>query len=572
MAALPETRLINGYGPTENTTFTCCGPIRAGLSERLISIPIGAPVANTRVYILDDRRELCGIGVPGEIHIGGDGLALGYRNSPELTAERFVSAPWGERLYRSGDLGRWRKDGTIEFLSRTDSQVKIRGFRIEPGEIEAAITDYPGVEEAFVLPVEDRSGEKRLAAYVKPRAGVQTTEAQIRGYLLDRLPAVLLPSWYCFVDAIPRTANGKRDAAGLPLPESYPRPEARAPHGTTEHRVLEIVRRLLPDVILGADTNLFDAGMHSLLAARLVAQIGRFFGQTLVLSALYANPTVEGIASFIDERSRRKGPDAPVPFFFAHAGHILRHLTARMKDRPFYGIGYSTTGSLPRTIEEHSRNEADNIERIQPRGPILIGGWSASGVLAVEIARELTQRGRHVALVVLFDAPNYSYFRRSPLAWRLTRSLSSAYRIVRYHSAELVRRPAAERVPYLEDLLWTVRRVSRQFIAEAQYKLDPASVEQLDQNRLFIAIARNHVPVPYDGRVLLLRRRERASEWGECWDLGWKGVLSDLEIQTTGGNHMSIFEEAHVDALAELLRQRLEEATQLSKSSITQTI
>lgn len=572
MAVLTETQLINGYGPTENTTFTCCWPIPAVLPERLVSISVGAPIANTRVYILDERRELCGIGIPGEIYIGGDGVALGYRNNPALTAERFVSARWGERLYRSGDLGRWRDDGTVEFLGRTDSQVKIRGFRIEPGEIEAAITDHPGVEDAFVLPVEDRNGEKRLAAYIKPRTGVQTTEAQMRGYLLERLPAVLLPSWYCFVDGIPRTANGKRDAAGLPPPESYPRPEARAAHGTTEHQVMEIVRLLLPDVILGADTNLFDAGMHSLLASRLVAQVGRVFGQALLLSALYANPTVEGIASFIDTGSRRKDPGDPAPFFFAHAGPMLRHLAARMGDRPFYGIGFSATGPPPRIMEEHARNEADAIERTQPHGPVLIGGWSASGVLAVEIARELTQRGRHVALVVLFDAPNYSYFRRYPLARRVTRSLRSAYRIVRYHSAELLRRPAAERAPYLQDLLWSLLRVSRQMVAEAQYRLDPASVGHMAENRLFIAIARNHVPAPYEGRVLLLRRRERASEWGECWDLGWKGVVSDLEIQTTGGNHMSIFEEAHVDALAELLGQRLEEATRLSESSVTQTI
>lgn len=566
MAALPEAQLINGYGPTENTTFTCCWPILPTLPERLPSIPIGPPIANTRAYVLDERREPCGIDIPGEIYIGGDGLSLGYRNSLELTGERFITAPWGERLYRSGDLGRWRRNGTIEFMGRTDSQVKIRGFRIEPAEIEAALTEHPQVETAFVVPVEGVTGERQLAAYIKPRAEGQLTETQIRAHLFDRLPASLMPSWYCFVNGIPRNANGKRNAAGLPLPQSFPRPEARAPSGATEHRLMEIVRALLPDVEPGVDTNLFDAGMHSLQASRFRAQIDRAFGHTLQLSALYANPTVQGIAAVIEAGSLEESTDAPVPFFFAHAGPMFRYLAGRLRDRPFYGIGFSAPGPPPRTIPEHARNEAAAIIRIHPQGPYLLGGWSASGVLAVEIARQLTEQGRDVALVVLFDAPNYAYFKHSPLRVKVARSLSSLYRSIRHHVSALFRQPAGKWAPYLRDRIWALRWASRQVVAEAQYRRDATS--QMDENRLFVATARHHVPAPYSGRVLLLRRHERGDEWGESWDLGWQGVLSDLEIQTIGGSHMSIFDEAHVDALAELLRERCEEATRLTTSPV----
>ncbi len=568
MAALPETQLINGYGPTENTTFTCCWPIPPTLPERLTSVPVGSPIANTRVYVLDERRELCGIDIPGEIYIGGDGLALGYRNSPGLTGERFITAPWGERLYRSGDLGRWRNDGVIEFLGRTDSQLKIRGFRIEPAEIEAALSEHPQVESAFVVPLEGITGERRLAAYIKPRGDAPLTETQIRAHLFDRLPAFLLPSWYCFVNDIPRNANGKRDATGLPLPQSSPGPEGRAPSGATEHRLMEIARGLLPDVKLGVSTNLFDAGMHSLLLARLTAQIGRVFGHTLQLSDLYANPTVEGIAAVIDAGSHSKDPEAPTPFFFAHAGPMFRHLAARMRDRPFYGVGFSAPGPPPRTIEEHARNEAAAIVRIHPQGPYLIGGWSASGVLAVEIARQLAEQGHDVALVVLFDAPNYAYFKHSPLRVRAARWLSSLYCSVRHHVSALLKQPAEKRVPYLRDRIWALRWASRQVVAEAQYRRDAASVSRMDESRLFVAAARHHMPAPYSGRVLLLRRRERGNEWGDSWDLGWKSVVSDLEIQTIGGHHMSIFEEAHVDALSAMLRERFEEATRLPKSQV----
>jgi len=565
MAALPDSQIINGYGPTENTTFTCCWPISGTLPERMPSVPIGSPISNTRVYVLDARREPTGIDIPGEIYIGGDGLALGYRNSPQLTEDRFVYAPWGERIYRSGDLGRWRENGTIEFLGRSDAQLKIRGFRIEPAEIEAALTEHPDVENAFAVAEEDRNGERRLAAYIQPRREAHLTEDGLRAHLLERLPLFLMPSRFYLVASIPRNANGKRDPAALPQAQTAPE-EVRAPAGETELQLTEIVGRLLPDVQFGSDTNLFNVGMHSLLASRLSGEIRRKFGCSLELATIYGDATIGGIASAISAVSgatvfQGMRAAAQTPFFFVHPWEALRKLTERLADRPFLGIGFSADGPAPRTIEEHARNEVAAILRIQPKGPYFMGAWSASGVLAVEIARQLTELGYKVGLVVLFDAPNYSYFRHSPLAVRTARWLNSRCRAVGYHLKALLGQSPANWRAYLGHRAQSMQWAARQAIAEARYRRNDAGLSQMEVDQLFVAAARHHVPAPYNGRVLLLRRRERAKEWGESWDLGWKGVIQGhLEIQTIGGNHVSIFEEPHVEALAEVLRDRLDEA------------
>ncbi|HEU0051743.1 MAG TPA: amino acid adenylation domain-containing protein, partial [Longimicrobium sp.] len=216
LSELPETALINGYGPTENTTFTCCHRVAEAPREGE-SIPIGRPISNTYVRVLDAGMRPAPAGVPGELYAGGAGLALGYLNQPELTEEKFVADPFapGARLYHTGDRVRWRADGTVEFLGRVDTQVKIRGFRVEPGEIEARLLEHAGVREAAVVVREDTAGDRRLVAYV---AGEAVAD-EVREHLRGRLPEHMLPAAFVFLDALPLTANGKLDRKALPAPE-----------------------------------------------------------------------------------------------------------------------------------------------------------------------------------------------------------------------------------------------------------------------------------------------------------------------------------------------------------------
>ncbi|HVO96042.1 MAG TPA: amino acid adenylation domain-containing protein, partial [Terriglobales bacterium] len=220
---LPKTKIINGYGPTENTAFTCCYAIPYQLDARLTSIPIGRPIANTEIYILDAHLNPAPIGVTGELHIGGDGLARGYLNRPELTQEKFIPNPFSNdsssRLYKTGDLARYLPDGNIEFLGRVDEQVKIRGYRIELGEIEAVLGRHNEIQQAVVLAREDTPGDHRLVAYAVAIPGSSPSASELRTFLRQKLPEYMVPTAFLFLDSLPLTANGKVDRNALPVPD-----------------------------------------------------------------------------------------------------------------------------------------------------------------------------------------------------------------------------------------------------------------------------------------------------------------------------------------------------------------
>jgi len=295
---LGEGRLINGYGPTENTTFTCCHSITQ-LSTGEHSVPIGRPISNTQCFILDRNLQPVPIGVRGELFISGDGLARGYLNDPKLTAEKFIPNPYrpGLLMYRTGDLVRYRSDGNIEFLGRIDNQVKIRGYRIELGEIESVLKLHPAVKEAVVVAREDRPGDRRLVAYAAPANAAKADELQ--GFLKERLPAYMLPSAFVFVDAFPLTPNGKLDRKTLPPPhERSPSLDDAyvAPRTPTEEMLASIWCELLNLKQVGVHDNFFEWGGHSLLAMQLRFQIQRRLGVELPLATIYLRPTIEGIA------------------------------------------------------------------------------------------------------------------------------------------------------------------------------------------------------------------------------------------------------------------------------------
>ncbi|HVG43174.1 MAG TPA: non-ribosomal peptide synthetase, partial [Longimicrobium sp.] len=296
--------LWNVYGPTETTIWSTSEAVRGDSAGTVGGqVPVGRPVANTRVYVLAEGGEPVPVGVAGELYIGGAGVVRGYLGRPEQTAERFVADPFGgepgARLYRTGDLARWRPDGTIEFLGRTDFQVKVRGFRIEPGEIEARLAEHPGVREAVVMAREDVPGDVRLVAYVVGDADAES----LRAHLSTALPEYMVPAAYVRLEALPLTPNGKLDRKALPAPEgdAYASREYEAPVGKIEVALAKIWTELLRVERVGRWDHFFELGGHSLLALQVVSHVRQAMEVELALAAVFEKPVLSALAERILE-------------------------------------------------------------------------------------------------------------------------------------------------------------------------------------------------------------------------------------------------------------------------------
>ena len=388
--------LINVYGPTETTIWSSSSPI-AGLAEKeAASESIGRPISNTRFYLLDRHAEPVPTGVAGEIYIGGAGIARGYLNRADLTAERFLASPYveGDRLYRTGDLGRYRFDGAILFLGRNDFQVKVRGFRIELGEIEARLARHPAIDDAVVVAREDSPGDKRLVAYYTAPAGAPPPGAEaLRLHLSHGLPDYMLPGAYVRLDAFPLTANGKLDWKALPAPETdaYPVRGYEAPRGETEQILAQIWGDVLKVGRIGRNDNFFDLGGHSMLGLRLLARIEKQTRQKLALRTLYQAPTIAVLARSLAQNddawrsfsavaldTRRAG----APIFMVHIieQDLARHLG---RQRPVYGLSYGLAAAdgsrpfaSPQTIEDLAAHYIEEMCQVQPQGPYRLIGHS----------------------------------------------------------------------------------------------------------------------------------------------------------------------------------------------------
>jgi amino acid adenylation domain-containing protein len=421
------TRVWNLYGPTETTTYSTWSFF--GRGEQIVE-SIGRPVANTQIYLLDKNKQPVPLGAVGELYIGGAGVARGYLNRPELTAERFLTNPFSAdrkaRMYKTGDLARYREDGTIECLGRNDFQVKIRGFRVELEEIEAALVKYAGVREAVVLACEDHSGNKRLVAYVtaneatKDSASPLDVEA-LRSHVSSLLPSYMVPAVYVLLKKLPFTPNGKLDRKALPLPDdsAYETRLYEAPVGQLETAIVQTWREALKLERIGRHDNFFEIGGHSLLIVKTMSLL-RQLGINTTIPDLFNHPTIESFATFLSKMPagnssggvQRVREGTLAPLFLVHDGggselYFPTLATFLPRELPVYGLP-SVPSDEPQlhSMRAMAERMVRLIHQAQPEGPYRIAGWSFGGLLAYEIAQLLLDQGETLELLGLIDAWN----------------------------------------------------------------------------------------------------------------------------------------------------------------------
>jgi amino acid adenylation domain-containing protein len=423
--------LWNMYGPTETTIWSSA----AQVARDDAPINIGQPIANTQLYILDPHLQPVPMGVTGELHIGGLGLARGYHHRPELTAEKFIANPFSAdpqaQLYKTGDLARFLPDGAIECLGRLDHQVKIRGFRIELDEIEEVLNRHPGVRTSVVVAREDTPGDKRLTAYVVARNGAAGS-SELRDYLRVKLPDYMVPAAFVPLEALPLTPNGKVDRKALPRPDFEAVADQSkfvAPGTPTEIVLAEIWREVLGLKQVGIHDDFFELGGHSLLAVRLISKINKSLLLNLSIPVFFQSPTIKKLATVFDrERRDKREPKlthtdesaAPLitfqakgdrpPLFFLHGdwaggGFYCGRLSRQLgEDQPFYALPpYCSGKQTALTMEEMAAHHIATIREHTPHGPYLIGGYCIGAVAAMEIARQLVEQGEKVTHLLLIE-------------------------------------------------------------------------------------------------------------------------------------------------------------------------
>ncbi|NJN12721.1 MAG: amino acid adenylation domain-containing protein [Richelia sp. RM1_1_1] len=574
---LPTTSLFNEYGPTEGTVWSSVYDCTNYTNQNIV--PIGRPIANTQIYILDSYQQNLPVGVPGEIYIGGLGLAKGYLNYPELTAQKFILNPFCKkpmaRLYKTGDLGRYLPDGNIEFLGRIDHQVKIRGFRIELEEIATVLLQNTDILQAVVLAKENNLNEKYLIAYIVIKLEKLLTRDELRGFLKDKLPEYMIPANFIFLAALPVTSNGKIDhQALLKLDSSSLSTEVNfvPPRNILELQLAQIWSEVLGIHPIGVKDNFFDKGGHSLLALCLMAKIQQQFGKKLPLATLLDEPTIEYQASLLQNHSYSQACSSLVaiqplgnrtPFFCIHpiGGNVLCYAElARYLglEQPFYGLqslGLNEEEQPLTSIENMAFHYIRSMQSIQPQGPYQIGGWSLGGIIAFEMAQQLYQQGHEVALLALIDC-------YAPITNNMPKKIDEALLIAsvakdlggvfgKYIPVlidELQPLIFEDKVHYILDQVKKVNILPPEFGFQQMRQL-----LQVFQANLMATY--EYIPKPYPGRITIFCSSEKILEVTKEPELGWgKLVTGDLETHEIPSNHYTILREPYVQVLATFMK------------------
>lgn len=541
LAANPGLTLINGYGPTENTTFTCCYPM-ASPNDVVSPVPIGKPVANTRVYVLDQSGNDCPIGVPGELYAGGDGVALGYVGEQGLTERSFLENPFGRqigRVYRTGDKVCWRSDGSLEFLGRYDNQLKIRGFRIEPDEVNEIIESYPGIEHAITIGWTAPSGDTRLISYFTPSFPSRDDVEKLQRWLGQKLPRYMLPARLIGLSALPVGLTGKVDRTRLPDPLLFPEISETGgrtrPTSTTEKALARIWEKILEVDGVCREDDFFALGGSSIKALEVFSHLARDLKTDIPLSTLLEYPTLRDLARELDRAKARKasavgsethrsgwnclvelggeGTRKPIVCVHAVGGNVLsyrRVMELIGKGRPL--LGFQSRALDGRTPPQESLHQMANdyVQELLSSGfeaPYTLMGGSLGGTIALEMARILSAEGVEVDWVILLDTigPNERDVNgvnpeERPLRKRVWKSAKARIAYYARTGAVLSCQSLGFRIPYS----------LRPFFIEEHHK----------------RLLSQHIDAEYRGNVFLIRGRQGLGGVYEDPYLGWEGVLT----------------------------------------------
>jgi len=540
--------LWNFYGPTEATVWAACGRVEK-IAHACTSVPIGPPIPSYQVELFNEKLEPVGHGEVGEIYITGPGLAVGYWNQPRLTAEKFIDLPSANgkphRVYKTGDLGRRAADGGIEFVGRLDQQVKIRGFRVEVGEIEALLQQHPAIGRCVVIVEADR-----IAAFILPRPGRMVSASELLAFAEAKLPGYMLPQRFVFIEKLPLTSNGKIDRRALSRSLYWRGELAELSGSDLPERIRDIFVRIFKKPV-GLKENFFELGGDSLLATCLCVEIERELGFGMRTGFLYEAPTAEKLAELIRRDCVSANLPPPVvlqeggtrpPIFCMNVGaanlssfHRLAHYLG--KDLPSYGLvvpefAYEARKEI--SVEVIASIHVAAIQNVQPTGPYFLAGVSSGGIVAFEVAQQLTAAGEEVALLAFLDAS----------------ALSDDYHPVRSHIRVFRRLSWKERFAFIAK---KIRRLLQK--VDSTHRRVPLSPDATRFQGTMERVHRAYIPRPYYGRAVLFRARESLL----CFDDGgWSQLVrGGLDIEEVPGDHTYLMENPYILPLADRMRSRI---------------
>jgi amino acid adenylation domain-containing protein len=582
-------RWCNAYGVTEATISST---IYEPDSDDVPSlVPIGRPLANTTVYVLDEHQQPAAVGVVGELCIGGEEVARGYLNAPELTAQKFIPDPFsadpGARLVRTGDLGRLLPDGNLEFLGRVDDQVKVRGFRIELGEVESLLRQHPLVKDAVVLARPDSFGEKRLVAYFVPVNPTPQQTGKLLRFLKQKLPAYMIPAAFVPLKSLPLLSCGKVDRKKLPLPDTH-RPELEEafiePTDLIEEKLAAIWGEVLGLEKIGIHDNFFDLGGNSLLAARLFTEIEKKAGWKLPLVTLFESPTISLLAESIrrDALSTTRGVLVPLqtsgskpPLFLVHGAgggmlwgyaNLAKHLDA---NQPVYCFDPRNMEGLEEwaTIEQMAAHYLQALRSFQPTGPYCLGGYCFGGEVAFEMAQQLHDQGERVSTLVMFNAmpPNSRFERVKVTPLFVVKFAWNSWHWFRY----FCHWTPEQRHDFSRRKLRLIKKYFGQLIGRSEMGPIPVKAEDRidvslypDYQRRFwdihLRASAQYHPRPYPGHITVFRTRIYPFLCSFDPTFGWGEFAEDgVTVRVVSGAHESILDEPYVRGLAKEVKLSL---------------
>lgn len=572
--------LWNMYGPTETTIYSTIKKV----SPKDEVITIGKPIAATQVYILNEQQQPVPDGEEGEIYIGGDGVARGYINRPELDAERFIddtfSAQSGKKIYKTGDWGKMLPDGEIQYLGRIDHQIKIRGYRIETEEIEYLLKQRKAIKEALIIMHEDEIGNKQLLAYIVPSTKITnynqpSSIKRWKAYLTRKLPAYMVPHQFIIIPKMPLTPNGKVDRKKLPLPHvKRAASKAKPPKNDIEKSLLEIVIKKTGWTDIGVSDNLIEMGIDSLVALTIIVDIETTFDKRLPITVLLHHPTVQMLATFITSISSStynlllplKPEGSKVPLYVIHGIGLnlfnfigmINHLAP---DQPVYGIraaGLDGNFKPLGSIEEVSAYYNQEILNHDPIGPYAIAGYSYGGVIAYEMARQLKQAGKKVEMLAMIDTNLQEDLRNAPQNELLKKKLMRQLDKLKFRTGSIIKYPF-HNLLYVKEIY---RQRFRRFLVRTKL-VDKHKFSELPEymQKVVYKFERawdKYTLQPLDIAVDLFKAQTRMYYVDDPEFLGWqKYALGGVSVHEIPGDHKDIFSPPNDQVMAEIFQKRL---------------